>query len=307
MVLQKKLVEQGFEVTLLNRGTKNHDLNLKEIHVDRKDKVALKNALINEDFSYVVDVSGLNRIDLENSYEALKHMNLKNYIFISSSAVYEPSEMQPISEEFPIGENPFWGQYGIDKIEAENFLREKYHDEGFNFVGLRPPYIYGEGNYVYREAHVFDRVNLGRPIIVPKGNTIVQFYHIDDLANMVYKLLVDKDSYGNIYNVGDSYGITFKEWVKKCIMATGKEAEILEFDYKNSDYNLRDFFPYHDYQYILDTKKIEDICKTKVILETGLQKAYEWYIKNEDKVIKKPQLLINENKILEILKTEKNS
>lgn len=297
----KKLLSTGFEVTLVNRGTKVHELAVKELHCDRKDGIALKNILANENFDYVVDVSGLNLEDVQNSYEAVKHMDLKNYVFISSSAVYCPSEIQPMAESFPIGKNLFWGQYGIDKIEAEDFLKEKFRKYKFNFVVLRPPYLYGEGNYVYREAYIFDRLKSKRPVIIPKGNSLIQFCHVEDLANIVVEMLDNEKSFGKTYNVGDSYGISFKAWVGKCMEAYGEKTEIIEFDNKIQKFDSRDFFPYYEYQYILDTREIEKIYINKIELVEGLKKALEWYNNNEHKVFKKPQLLINEDKILNIL------
>lgn len=294
--ITKKLLQEGYDVYLLNRGTKNHDLEVKELCVDRRDKEALKNILEKEKFSYVVDVSGLNKEDVENAYYALKHMELKNYVFISSSAVYEPSGIIPIKEDFNRGHNLFWGQYGIDKIEAENFLREKFENENFKFVSLRPPYIYGEKNYVYRESYIFDRTKMKRPIIVPKGNTLIQFSHVEDVANAVITLL--KYPTGESYNIGDSYGINFKMWAEKCMEAIGEKTEIIEFENEKYGYNSREFFPFYDYQYVLDTKKLDEIYKSQISLEEGLKKSYEWYKNNEDKVMKKPQLLITEDEII---------
>ena len=298
--ISKALLDKGYDVTLLNRGTKKHDLQVNEIHVDRRNKDLLKSKLINENFDYVVDVSALNKEDVSNSYEAVKHMKLKNYVFISSSAVYEPSGVIPIKEEFSRGNNPFWGQYGIDKIEAENYLREKFEKENFSFVSIRPPYIYGQGNYVYRESYVFDRVAMKRPVVIPKGNTLIQFSHVEDVANAVVTLL--KHPTGEHYNIGDSYGITFRSWVEECIKVTGEKCEIIEFDNEKHGYNSRDFFPFYDYQYVLDSEKLGEIYKSKISLDEGLKKAFNWYGKNKESIVKKPQLLITEDKIMENLR-----
>ena len=49
-------------------------------------------------------------------------------------------------------QNIFWGTYGTDKIAAEKALLERMKDAYI----LRPPYLYGPMNNVYREAFVFD-------------------------------------------------------------------------------------------------------------------------------------------------------
>lgn len=43
----------------------------------------------------------------------------KDYILISSSAVYPECAIQPFTEETSLDINKYWGKYGTDKIEAE--------------------------------------------------------------------------------------------------------------------------------------------------------------------------------------------
>lgn len=43
---------------------------------------------------------------------------------ISSSSVYPDDSAQPFLENSQLGENKFWGQYGLDKIAAEKRLLE---------------------------------------------------------------------------------------------------------------------------------------------------------------------------------------
>ncbi len=68
-------------------------------------------------------------------------------------AVYPEYEAQPFKEDTPLAENKFWGKYGTDKIEAEKAL---LHRKPSAYV-LRPPYLYGPMNDLYREAFAFDR------------------------------------------------------------------------------------------------------------------------------------------------------
>ena len=80
---------------------------------------------------------------------------------ISSSAVYPEYGVQPFLEESEKSENKFWGAYGTDKIAAEKVLLERVKDAYI----LRPPYLYGPMNNVYREAFVFDCALADRKIL----------------------------------------------------------------------------------------------------------------------------------------------
>ena len=73
------------------------------------------------------------------------------YLLISSSAVYPENAPQPFMEETPLGANQYWGTYGTNKIAAEQALQKRKPDAYI----LRPPYLYGPMNNIYREAFVF--------------------------------------------------------------------------------------------------------------------------------------------------------
>ena len=95
---------------------------------------------------------------------------------LSSSAVYPEYEPQPFKEELPLAENKFWGKYGTDKIAAEQELQKRVPDAYI----LRPPYLYGEMNNVYREAFVFECAMRDRNFYLPKdGSMQLQFFHVE--------------------------------------------------------------------------------------------------------------------------------
>ncbi|MDP4146541.1 MAG: NAD-dependent epimerase/dehydratase family protein [Bacillota bacterium] len=302
--IAENLVKDNFDVVVLNRGTKAGIFGdaVKEIHCDREDAEDIKQKLYGMIFDYVIDVSALNVLHVRNSYEALKNSYIKRYIFISSSAVYVPSNEIPISEDSEKGENHYWGDYGIDKLQAENFLLEKNKTGRFPVQILRPPYVYGEGNYVYREGFVFDRIINNKKVILPNsGRTIVQFIHVEDLYNTIMALLKTENGIGEAFNVGNTHGITFRGWIEACSKACNKPVDITEFYYKHTDYGCRDFFPFHDYQYMLDTRKIEKYYTPKISMIEGLKRAYDWYTQNKDLVNKKPHYAENEEKIYGLL------
>ena len=66
--------------------------------------------------------------------------------------MYPEYAPRPFREDSEKAANKFWGKYGTDKIETECALLDRVHDAYI----LRPPYLYGPMNNVYREAFVFD-------------------------------------------------------------------------------------------------------------------------------------------------------
>ena len=138
---------------------------------------------------------------------------------VSSSAVYPETEKQPFVETARIGENKFWHTYGTDKISAERALLNLVPDAYI----VRPPYLYGPMNNVYREAFVFDCAMKGRSFYLPKdGSLKLQFFMVEDLCRFFESILNDKnDERTNsdterIFNVGNEDCISIRDWVSLC-------------------------------------------------------------------------------------------
>lgn len=103
-------------------------------------------------FDIIIDVNAYTKRAIELLIDAVD--NIKDYVLISSSAVYPETNIQPFAENQLVGRNSIWGDYGTNKIEAEKYLMDKVP----NAYIIRPPYLCGAMNNVYREAFVFPQV-----------------------------------------------------------------------------------------------------------------------------------------------------
>src|SRR5699024_9059743 len=147
----------------------------------------------------------------------------ENYVFISSSAVYPDNLPQPFAEETPLAENTYWRKYGTDKIKAEAVLQKRDPDA---FI-IRPPYLYGPMNDIYREAFVFDCAMADRPFYLPvDGSLKLQFFHIQDLCRFL-DILLERKPEQHIFNVGNPEMISVRDWAWLCYRAAGKTAEFV--------------------------------------------------------------------------------
>lgn len=261
----------GNEVYVLNRNTKPQVKNVKLIECDRRE---IKGQLKGLHFDTVIDVTAYTAEDINTLLDSLESFD--NYVMISSSAVYPETLELPFKEGDTRGENKFWGNYGINKIAAENALIKRVPDAYI----LRPPYLYGEYNNVYREAFVFDCAERNMPFYLPKdGNMPLQFFHVKDLCRFIETLLKLQPT-RKIFNVGNE-AVTVKEWVELCYAAAGK---IPTFINVSGETEQRNYFPFYDYGYVLDTTAQNEILPELLPLKKGLQRAYEWYKNNKGAV-----------------------
>lgn len=266
----------GDDVYVLNRGNQPlNNPNIKELVCDREDQEQLKRVLEDQHFEIIVDVSATNKIHLQYLIESIHTDQLASFIFISSSAVYDVEHLSiPYKISDPLKENKYWGDYGTNKIEAEAYLKTQLtHSQ---IIILRPPYVYGENNYAQRESFIFDHLVHHRPILIPcQGDTLLQFIYTHDLAKICFDLSLKSLDHLSIYNVGNKKPLSIKEW----ILALGKAAHeypiFKEFNYLKHGYTIRDFFPFHDYDNVLEINL--DFEETPFI--EGAHAAFAWYQK----------------------------
>ena len=104
-----------------------------------------------------------------------------------------------------------------------------------------------------------------------------EFLYVDDLADAIY-FLIDKIDAKDIYNqgithlnIGTGEDITIKDLAELIKRVVGFTDEIV---YDNSK-------PDGTYRKLLDVSRINRLgCKSKIDLEEGIKKTYEWFLKH---------------------------
>ena len=270
-------VAKGCDVYVLNRNNREQS---KGVNLIQADRFHLGETLRDYRFDVVIDTA-YNAEGVNALLDALGHY--EDYIFISSSAVYPEYEAQPFKEESELAENKYWGKYGTDKIEAEKAILKRKPSAYI----LRPPYLYGQMNNVYREAFAFDCALCDRYFYLPKDSGIkLQFFHVEDLCRFIDVLLMKKPQC-HIFNVGNQNLVSIRQWVEICYNVVGKRAR-----FKNvyDDTEQRKYFSFYDYEYFLDVSKQRELMPNEKDLYEGLKEAFTWYRDNLDKVNKKPYI-----------------
>lgn len=273
-----------YDVYVLNRNTRPQCEGVTLIEGDRHQ---LGELLRGHHFDAVLDITAYDEADIQDLLDGLGSFD--DYILISSSAVYPEYAVQPFTEETPAAANRLWGKYGADKIAAEKALRKRVP----NAYILRPPYLYGPGNNVYREAFVFDCAMQNRPFYLPgEGELKLQFFHVRDLCRFM-EIILQKHPADHVFNVGNRDAVTVKAWVTACYHILQKEPEFINV---SREIEQRSYFPFYDYAYHLDVEKQDAWMPEITTFASGLMESWNWYSENKDKVIRKPLLeFINQN------------
>lgn len=265
----------GNEVYALNRATRPQPQGVRLI---KGDKTRLCPDLKKFSFDLVLAVNIYTGNEMLNLLNSLG--DVMDFVFISSSAVYPETNPLPFNVNQPTGINSIWGDYGTNKIAAENILLKEKPDAYI----LRPPYFYGKFQNLYREGFVFDCALKNMPFYIPKdGKMPLQFYNVYDLCRFIDNLLIRKPD-THIFNVGNKDIIDINKFVEVCYDIVGKKLHKIFVD---SSHNQRSYFPFYDYSYYLDVTEQYNIIPDTVPIYDGLKEDFEYYIEHQNEVMKK--------------------
>lgn len=268
-------VKKGHEVYVLNRNSRPQS---EGVHLIEADRHSLGNKLKNIRFDLVVDVTSYKKEDVTDLLNALGDFG--EYIMISSSAVYPETLPQPFKEDMETGYNTHWEAYGTNKIDAEEYLLKNLPKAYI----IRPPYLYGKMNNLFREAFVFECAEKNLPFYIPNdGSLKLQFFDIEDLCRLIEKIIDEKPDY-HIINSGNINTVSATDWVKMCYAVLGKTPDIR---YVSDKFKQRQYFPFRDYEYYLDVTRQSKLLTDLKPLEIGLKESYEWFKNNRELIVRK--------------------
>ena len=297
------LLDKGHSLTVLNRGKAEEDIGVpflkkekfsypskvKIIHADRTNYSDLHEKLKGNEFQAIIDTCAYNEKDIQAIMDIVAD-SLENYVFTSTGSVYDDEniELIPIAEDHPFGSEaddcPI--EYSRDKRRAESLLQKAFEENSFPYTAIRPTYIYGPGNYIYREAYFFDRIMDGKPILMPgNGEYIIDFVYAADVAQLLIAPLENKKAIGQAYNAAGQGGITLNNYCKMIFRIIGKETEIIHYDTQPvvdaglKPENRNQMFPFtHNAHFVLSKEKsVIDLNYKPKTLFDGLKTTYEWY------------------------------
>jgi 2'-hydroxyisoflavone reductase len=292
-LLVAELLKGGHSVTVLHRKPK-HDLGrrVKNITADRNDPRAMKAALAGKRFEVVFDnvydwERGTTSAQVEGTVRAVDG-SLHRYIFMSSVAAYGDGLNH--HEGDALAPDDAADLYTRNKAMSERALFRLHQRIGLPVVTLRPPYVYGPYNPLYREAFFWERLRAGRPIILPgDGRRLMQFVYVKDLVRAGLRAMEEPAAIGHAFNIANARPVAQADLVEALAKACVKPVHFVRIPRK---YILRvgghPMGPRMYFGIYLDLPPITQVtAKAQRVLKfkptdfaTGLKETYKWYLRH---------------------------
>jgi nucleoside-diphosphate-sugar epimerase len=227
-----RAVEQGHDVTVLNRGRSASRVRSRVDVVtgDRGDGSFLRQVAEAARFDAVVDFIAFRPEQVEVAIEAFAG-RVGQYVFISSTSAYEkPVVRHVITEETPL-RNPFW-EYARQKIACEERLWRARRETGFPVTVVRPSYTYGEtwipSGFGGQDYTVVGRMRRGRPIVCHgDGTSLWVMTAASDFAVGLVGLLGQDGALGEAFHITSDEVLTWQAIYRTIAEAAGAELQMV--------------------------------------------------------------------------------
>lgn len=263
---------------VVNRG--NYPLNLPNVTqyvCDRHDTEKLAQILPDITFDAVVDYCGYEPNDISSVVNALSE-RIKQYIFVSTSSVYDPIGHSPKTEADPMLQNFTGGvisDYVMKKCLLEIELTKVCEEKNIPYTILRPSFIYGPFNYAPRESYFVKLIANNEPVPVPTdASSKFSFVYVMDVADIVNMSVGNPKAYNEIFNLAGS-DETYESFLKTLEVCNGAPFATTDVTVKQVlDENIPLPFPL-DVDEIYSGKKVEEVFGYKYTpFETGMKKTF---------------------------------
>ncbi|MFJ6171941.1 SDR family oxidoreductase [Curtobacterium sp. NPDC092190] len=222
----REAVEQGYDVTVLNRGTTDKRPipdAVTRLQADVSDRTALEAAIGDQHWDVVIDFVAFTPDQVQRDIEVFTGRT-NQYVFISSASAYQtPATHLPITESTPL-KNPFW-QYSRDKIACEDLLTKAYREDDFPMTIIRPSHTYDETLVPFSGGWtVLGRMRAGKPIVVTgDGSSLWTITHARDFAVGFVGLLDRAEAIGEAFHITGDEAPTWDRIAHELAAAAGVE------------------------------------------------------------------------------------
>lgn len=215
-----------------------------------------------------------------NILEACRRYNKDAVVLFSGSRMqYGKIEYNPVDEKHPT--NPL-SIYGVHKLTGEKYHLAYNNHYGLKTIMFRIANPYGPRSqmkhYKYSIINWFIRLAMENKklTIYGDGSQMRDYIYIDDVADAFIQSAINKNAFGEVFNLGSGVGTRFIDMVHTIVDTVGK-GEIVNVPWPAEWKNVETG------DYISDISKIKNAIEwePKIPLKEGIKKTYDYYKYNK--------------------------
>ena len=218
-----------------------------------------------------------------NIIKAAADLKTEKLLFLGSSCIYPKFADQPIQESSLLtgALEPTNEWYAIAKIAGIKLCQAYRKQHGLDFISGMPTNLYGPfDNFDLKSSHVLPALirkadeakarNDGSLEVWGTGTPKREFLYVEDLADACIFLVKNYSGFEHV-NIGYGDDVSIRELAETVNRVVGFKGK-LRFDTSKPDGTPRK---------LMSSEKLQSMgWKASTDLETGISKAYKWYLEN---------------------------
>ncbi|QRV13770.1 NAD-dependent epimerase/dehydratase family protein [Haloterrigena salifodinae] len=290
--LVEELLEHGYDVTILNRGSHENpfadDDRVDRVEGDRTNEAALEAAATTVDPDAVFDCVAYQPRDVREATRIFA--DCEAYVYVSSGSAYGREDIPKREDETPLepctpdqATDDSMETYGNRKAEGDRAVFAAA-EQGINSMSVRPPVVYGPHDYTERLDWWIDRVNRFDRVVVPgDGTNVWHRAYVEDVASAL-RIVAERGEPGEAYNVGDRRLVTLAEMVELIADRLETDVEIITAGPRElaaADIELDDYVLYRDYPHVLSTAKLAALGWEATPPAEAMERSVEAHLEND--------------------------
>ncbi len=229
-IIRRLSQDKSYDVWIMNRGNRKDTVpsNIHQIVCDIHDEEAAKKAVEDMTFDCVCEFIGFTVSDVERDFRIFNGRT-KQYIYTSSASAYNKPAANYVITEGTALANPYW-QYSRDKIACENYLMERYREDGFPVTIVRPSHTYDERSIplgvhgAKGSWQVVKRMMDGKPVIIHgDGESLWTLTFNEDFAVGYTALIGSRHAIGEAFQITGDETLTWNQIYQTIADALGVE------------------------------------------------------------------------------------
>jgi nucleoside-diphosphate-sugar epimerase len=235
-----RLVAEGHEVTLFNRGTLPDAFGTRVLRLQGDRTTGdFERLLAGRTFDAAVDFAAYDGTDGRRVVEVLGG-RVGHYVVISTGQVYLvregcPRPAREADYDGPVTRQPAdsfgrgqW-DYGVKKRALEDALTEAWSKSRFPSTRLRIPMVSGERDHFRRLERYLWRMLDGRPVLLPAGGLhATRHVYSGSVVKALLALLGHSETFGQAYNLTQDETPTLRELLTLLAETLGAPSRLVD-------------------------------------------------------------------------------
>lgn len=225
----EELIAKGHDITIATRGRASDSFGdkVKRIFLERADAESVRHALQGIHYDVVIDKIAYCSNDIKRIMDV---MDCDKYIYMSSTAIYDPKHINTVEEDFDGGAKELiWcerSEFPYEKVkrQAEYALWQRYSSK--RWIAVRYPFVIGADDYTKRLLFYVEHIMRSIPMNIDNTDCQMSFIRSDEAGRFI-AFLVDKDVTG-AFNGASGGTISLEEMIAYVEKKTGLKAIIDE-------------------------------------------------------------------------------